>query len=155
MQRPPKLDYLLLYGEYMSKEKLGRDLKLVELDLGYDLTTSPRGDLNVIDEEYNLAQAIILRLRTMEGELSELGLSSYGSRLHELIGEVNNENTRQLARNYASECVSQEARVRRIVDITVETVKGEPNRIEIFITVESVGGGELEIMYPFSLEVEA
>ena len=140
----------------MSKEELRRDLRLVELDLGYDLTASPRGDLETIGEEYNRAQAIILRLRTMEGELSELGLSSYGSRLHELIGEVNNENTRQLARNYAQECVSQDARVRRIVDVSVETVKGEPNRIDIFITVEPIGGGELvEIMYPFSLEVEA
>jgi len=140
----------------MSKEELGRDLKLVELDLGYDLKSSPRGSLEIIGEEYNLAQAIILRLRTMEGELSELGLSGYGSRLHELIGEVNNENTRQLARNYAYECVSQDARVRRIVDIAVETVKGEPNRIDIFITVEPIGVVEfVEIMYPFSLEVEA
>lgn len=156
VQFAPTSIYLESYGEYMSKEELGRDLKLVELDLGYDLASSPRGDLTTIGESYNLAQAIILRLMTMEGELTDLGLSSYGSRLHELIGELNNENTRQMARNYAYECVSQDSRIRRIVDISVETVKREPNRIDIFITVEPVGRGELvEIMYPFSFEVES
>ncbi len=40
-----------------------------------------------------------------------LGHPDYGSRLHELIGEPNNERTRELVRLYAKECISQEPRV--------------------------------------------
>jgi len=138
----------------MSKEILGRDLRLTEGELGLDVSTSESGDLATITEENNLAQALFMRLRTMEGELSDLGHGSYGSQLYELIGEVNNERTREMARNYAMECVSRDPRVREVVDVTVEAVKGEPNRIDISITIEAIGlTNLLNIVYPFYLEV--
>jgi phage baseplate assembly protein W len=138
----------------MSKEMLGRDLRLADRELGLDLTALESGDLETVQEEYNLAQALSMRLRTMEGELAELGHSNYGSRLHELIGEVNNERTRELARNYTHECVIQDPRVKEVVDIRVDTVKGEPNRIDISITLEAIGiSGLMNIVYPFYLEV--
>ncbi len=138
----------------MSKELLGRDLRLTEGELGLDVSASESGDLSTITEEYNLAQALFMRLRTMEGELSDLGHSSYGSRLYELIGEVNNERTREMARNYAMECVSHDPRVSEVVDVSVEAVKGEPNRIDISITIEAIGlTNLLNIVYPFYLEV--
>jgi phage baseplate assembly protein W len=138
----------------MSRERLGRDLKIVEKDLGYDLNLGPTGDLETIGEEYNLAQAIIMRLNTMQGELTDLGHSSYGSRLYELIGEPNNERTRELVRIYALECVTRDPRVEEVVGISVEKVKDDLNRVDINISVRATGlTSILNIVFPFYLEV--
>jgi phage baseplate assembly protein W len=138
----------------MSTEQLGRDLKIVEKDPGYDLNMSPTGDLETIGEEYNLAQAIIMRLNTMQGELTDLGHSSYGSRLHELVGEPNNERTRELVRIYALESVNRDPRVEEVVNISVEQIEGDLNRIDISISVRATGlTSILNIVFPFYLEV--
>lgn len=138
----------------MSRERLGRDLKIVEKDPGYDLNLGPTGDLETIGEEYNLAQAIIMRLNTMQGELTDLGHSSYGSRLYELIGEPNNERTRELVRIYALECVTRDPRVEEVVGISVEKVKDDLNRVDINISVRATGlTSILNIVFPFYLEV--
>ena len=42
----------------MSTGRLGRDLRLANLDLGSDLINTISGDLQTIDDEYNLAQAL-------------------------------------------------------------------------------------------------
>jgi phage baseplate assembly protein W len=138
----------------MSTEQLGRDLKIVEKDPGYDLNISPSGDLETIGEEYNLAQAIIMRLNTMQGELTDIGHSSYGSRLHELVGEPNNERTRELVRIYALESVNRDPRVEEVVNISVEQIEGDLNRIDISISVRATGlTSILNIVFPFYLEV--
>jgi len=138
----------------MSRERLGRDLKIVERDPGYDLNISPTGDLETIGEEYNLAQAIIMRLNTMQGELTDLGHSSYGSRLYELIGEPNNERTRELVRIYALESVNRDPRVEEVVGISVEKFKDDPSRVDISISVRATGlTSILNIVFPFYLEV--
>ena len=138
----------------MSTEQLGRDLKIVEKDPGYDLNMSPTGDLETIGEEYNLAQAIIMRLNTMQGELTDLGHSSYGSRLYELVGEPNNERTRELVRIYALESVNRDPRVEEVVGISVEKFKDDPSRIDINISVRATGlTSILNIVFPFYLEV--
>ena len=79
-------------------EELGVDLKLRETDLGADLEVTPEGDLELVSGERNLGQAIINRLRTRLGELTDLGHSRYGSSLYEMIGEPNNERTRAIVR---------------------------------------------------------
>ena len=138
----------------MSMEKLGRDIKIFEKDPGYDLGLSPTGDLETIGEEYNLAQAIIMRLNTMQGELRDLGHSSYGSRLSELIGEPNNERTRELARIYALESVTRDPRVEEVVGISAEKFKDDPRRININISVRAKGLTTiLNMVFPFYLEV--
>jgi len=138
----------------MSTEQLGRDLKIVEKDPGYDLKISPTGDLETIGEEYNLGQAITLRLKTMQGELMDLGHSSYGSRLHELVGEPNNERTRELVRLYALESVNRDPRVEEVVGISVKALKDDPHRIDINISVKAIGlTSILNIVFPFYLEV--
>ena len=55
-----------------------------------DLTRTATDDLRTVDGRDNLAQAVINRLLTRQGELAALGHPRYGSRLHELIGEPNN-----------------------------------------------------------------
>lgn len=138
----------------MLKQMLGRDLKLADEELGSDLALGPTGDLEMIGDEYNLSQAIINSLRTRRGELSDLGHPNYGSRLYELIGEPNNERTRNLARMYASECIVREPRVQEIVDITVNTPKDDPYRIDLDIAVLPIGSSTpLNIVFPFYLEV--
>jgi len=138
----------------MLKEILGKDLRLVEEELGSDLALGPTGDLQTIGEEYNLSQAIINGLRTRRGELSDLGHPNYGSRLYELIGKPNNERTRNLARIYASESIARDPRVQEIVGITVNTPKDDPFRIDLDIAVLPIGSSTpLNIVFPFYLEV--
>jgi len=138
----------------MSKQMLGRDLKLADEELGSDLALGPTGDLEMIGDEYNLSQAIINSLRTRRGELSDLGHPNYGSRLYELIGEPNNERTRNLARIYASECITRDPRVQEVMDITVETSRDNPHRFDIDVTVLPIGSSTaLNIVFPFYLEV--
>lgn len=138
----------------MSKELLGRDLKLVDEELGSELGISPGGDLETVGEELNLGQAIINRLRTTQGELTDLGHPRYGSRLYELVGEPNNERTRELARLYTRECVAQDPRVRELVNITVKMPEDHPDRIDINISVLPIGSHTvLNIVFPFYLEV--
>lgn len=138
----------------MSESPLGCDLKLKDEELGSDLAISPSGDLELVGEDYNLGQAIINRLKTRRGELADLGHPNYGSRLCELVGEPNNERTREVARAYTKECIGQDPRVREIVGVTVEVPKDDPKRIDINITVLPIGRSTaLNIVFPFYLEV--
>ena len=138
----------------MSDGQLGRDLRLIDKDLGSDLSTTISGDLDLVDEEYNLGQAIINRLRTREGELADLGHASYGSRLYELIGEPNNEKTREQVRTAARECISQEPRVSEVIAINVAASRDNLNQIDVSISVMPIGRSTvLNIVYPFYLEV--
>lgn len=138
----------------MSENQLGKDLKLIDKEIGVDLIPEINGDLATIDEDYNLGQAIINRLRTRQGELADLGHSLYGSRLQELIGELNNENTRDLAVIYTREAIQQDPRVGEILDVQVNPVKGQPNQIIISISIIPRGGENmLDIEFPMDLEV--
>lgn len=123
----------------MSKELLGKDLKLVDdiVDkvLSSDLTIGLGGDLDTVTEELNLGQAIVNRIRTKQGELAELGHPLYGSRLYELIGEPNNERTRGLAKLYTMESVSRDPRVREISSILIEVPKDDPHCININVSI--------------------
>ena len=105
-----------------NKEILGTDLNLQEKGLGSDLVVSPTGDLVIVSEEPNLAQAIINRLRTIEGELYEIEHPTYGSRLYDFIGELNNDLTRNRIRNYIKSTLMKEPRIKEIVKITVKSL---------------------------------
>jgi len=138
----------------MSRQMLGRDLRVVDEELGSDLALDSSGDLQTIQYEDNLSQAIINSLRTRTGELSDLGHPNYGSRLHGLVGEPNNERTRNLARIYTTECIARDPRVSEILGITVKASEDDPHRIDIGIAVLPVGSNTpLNIVFPFSLEV--
>ncbi len=76
-------------------------------------------DLGLLSERENLAQALMLRLLTPRGTLAALGHATYGSRLHELIGEHKTAATRNLCRAFILEVVAQEPRVEdQAVEIT-------------------------------------
>jgi phage baseplate assembly protein W len=145
----------------MDEELLGTDLKLLietkpeYLGLGADIMVSKKGDLQIASGRANLGQAILNRLLTRKGELADIGHPEYGSRLHELIGEPNNEKTRELVRLYTKECVSQEIRVQDIVSITVSVHGDNRNEVLLDITVLPIKSNvPMNVVFPFYLEVD-
>lgn len=99
---------------------LGTDLKLADYYLGADLYIGKGGDMGVISEEMNIAQAILHRLRTIKGELTELGHPDYGSTILDFIGQPNNSVTRSRLRLAIRDTIRQEQRVKQIVSIDVK-----------------------------------
>lgn len=139
-----------------ATDHLGRDLLLTpffqatEWD-ALDLAATPRGrpypdepvDLDTARGEQSLRQALILRLLTPVGTLSELGHSRYGSRLGELVGEPNTETNRLRARAFVLQAVAQERRVAEVVDLRVTLpADGATDRIAISFRVRLVDGGD-------------
>lgn len=134
---------------------IGKDLKLKFDQLGADLTVTSEGDLDTVSSEDNLAQAIITRLSTDEGELYDVGHADYGSRLYDLIGEVNNETTRERIKSKVLDCLTQEPRIKEVTSIIVKTAPYDLHQVEIEITVLPVGSNTfLTVVYPFRLEVK-
>jgi phage baseplate assembly protein W len=142
----------------MDEELLGTDLKLnikarpEYIGLEADIPVSKKGDLQTVSGVYNIGQAISHRLLTRKGELTDLGHPDYGSRLHELIGEPNNERTRDLIRLYAKECISQETRVKEIVSLNVRVI--QEHIVELDVTViPDKSKVPLNVIFPMYLEV--
>lgn len=113
-----------------------------------DLSVGPGGrgglrrpalqDLRAVQGRENLAQALILRLLTMKGDLAVLGHPQYGSRLVSLIGRLNNDATRNLARLYTLEALVEEPRVKHVLDLAVQVVDSSPDTIRISFSVVPV-----------------
>jgi phage baseplate assembly protein W len=112
----------------------------------------PRADLATVSGRDNLGQAIVVRLLTPRGELAALGHPEYGSRLHELIGDLNTETRRNLARLYILEALAAEPRVEQVVRVTVEPVPEQRSRVDVLLEVKPVGAAPLTVG-PFSLEL--
>jgi phage baseplate assembly protein W len=139
----------------MSEEKpvLGKDLRLVYADVGADLKVSPSGDLELVDDELNLGQAIVHRMRTRPGELLDIGHSSYGSKLYDLIGQPNNETTREKVRAVVIEALEREPRVKKIVKVTVTVRSGRPDAVDVDVSLIATDSEvPLNVVFPFYLE---
>lgn len=136
-----------------KEEQIGIDLKLRFDQIGADLVVAPEGDLKTITDDDNLAQAIIARLATDQGELSDLGHPYYGSRLHDVIGEVNNATTRQRIKAIVMDCLIQETRIKEVANINVLPDPDDSHAVDIEITIVPIKGGAfLSVSYPFRLE---
>jgi phage baseplate assembly protein W len=107
---------------------LGADLELAESEMGADLYSSPLGDLRVISGDMNLAQAILHRLRTIKGELLDIGHPNYGSNLYDLVGEPNNQTTRDRLKAMIRTTILQEPRIKEIVKIEIRSRLDNSNR---------------------------
>ncbi len=99
---------------------LGTDLNLADYYLGADLYISKDGDMEVSSEEMNIAQAILHRLRTIKGELADLGHPDYGSTILDFIGQPNNSVTRSRLRLAIRDTIRQEHRIKELVSIDVK-----------------------------------
>jgi phage baseplate assembly protein W len=104
-----------------NKRLLGFDIRLAEFALGADIAINKNGDIDIASEETNLAQAILHRLRTVKGELSDIGHSNYGSTLYDFVGEPNNEITRARIRAVIRDILLQEPRIKEITNIVVKS----------------------------------
>jgi phage baseplate assembly protein W len=117
---------------------------------------APRAiDLGVAVGRRNLVQSLIVRLKTERGELASLGHPDYGSRHHQLIGEPNTENNRNLLKLYIMECLRREPRVERILRVEVRPGQGRENRdkVDIYVTVKVKQETDpLNLVIPFSFE---
>lgn len=102
----------------------------------------------------NLIQAIWLRLNTPEGTLADLGHSDYGSRLFRLIGELDNEVTRDRARLYVASALRKEARIAEIVSIDVTGgMQGKSALLVVTVAVLPVGQTQpLALRFPVFLD---
>src|SRR5215475_10253889 len=123
----------------VNPERFGIDLRLLRnlqtrkrnRDPGNDLSVARRGLTDQIDLEPlsgvdNLIQALLLRFLTPVGELTALGHPEYGSRLHELIGELNSETNRNRAKLFVLQALEAEPRVKKVLSVRVTQSRSDP-----------------------------
>lgn len=118
------------------------DLSVAPSSRGGARQKSRAEDLRTVSARDNLGQALILRLLTTRGALAHLGHPDFGSRLVELIGRLNNETTRNLARLYTIQALGEEPRVKEVVGIDVRTAADRPDVIRISFAVLPLGDDE-------------
>lgn len=149
--------------------RLGTDLRLLHdlsqqnsRNAGSDLSTimqsdrqsaMPLIDLETLSMQVNLEQALLLRFLTPVGELAVLGHPDYGSRLFELIGELNNDTNRNRAKLYVLEALAAEPRVAQpplLVKVTQK--KAVPTEMDIEIRLKPIDSDSiLNLVFPFFL----
>lgn len=145
-------------------DRFGSDLRLLR-DLerqnsrspGNDLLTIRRPetgvDLATLTRVENLQQALLLRFLTPVGELAALGHPDYGSRLFELIGELNSQTNRNRAKLFALQALQAEPRVKEIRAVTVTQNRADRARMDINVSLIAVDSDTiLNLVFPFFLE---
>ena len=124
------------------------DLRLAE----HEARGEHLSDVALIDGMDNAVQAVIHRIKTMQGELAELGHPEYGSRHHELIGEPNSEHNRNLVKLYILQALAHEARIERIRKAAIRFDRSRaPDRVEIVLELSFIGvQAAANLVVPFS-----
>ena len=94
-------------------------------------------DAGTVAGRENLAQAIVMRLLTPRGELADLAHPDYGSRLSELVGRTNTDNTRNLVKLFILESLKQEPRIAEVrsVDVRLPADPLERDRVDVQLVV--------------------
>ncbi len=141
----------LAMRDRITRPDVRSDLDVAGTQLGgIDVSDRTIADLAVARGHDSLRQALLLRLLTPLGSLGPLGHASYGSRLHELIGELNVLTTRQLARSYTLRALRDEPRVADVLEVTVaEPTQQSLDRIEVHVVVQAK-----DIADPIALGIE-
>jgi phage baseplate assembly protein W len=147
---------------------LGRDIALELLDnrllriYGTAETTTRRvdgsrgltiRDFRTLEGRENLAQALIMRLLTPQGELTPLGHPDYGARLHEIIGARNTETIRNLAKLHVLAALSAERRIEKVISVEVTPHVSLRQVIQIAIELIPVGA-DVPLAISFALDLE-
>ena len=148
-----------------SQDRFGIDLRLLR-DLEKENSRSPGNDLRVrerpetkatdleiLSRVDNLSQALLLRFLTEVGDLTLLGHPDYGSRLFELVGELNNETNRNRAKLFVLEALQAEPRVREVRSVIVTQNRADRTRMDISVSLRPVDSDTLlNLVFPFFLE---
>ncbi|HEU4882287.1 MAG TPA: hypothetical protein VFT45_08585 [Longimicrobium sp.] len=118
---------------------------------GYPGEPPPR-DLQTVSGVENLQQALLLRFLTPMGDLAPLGHPRYGSRLFELVGELNNETSRNRAKMYVLQALAEEPRVQEVLSVTVGVHPAIREQMEIRVALVAIReAAVLNLVFPFSL----
>lgn len=154
------------------EERWGTDLRLLRnldrtkssRDPGNDLAVAPRPgtrqrdtdaklvDLETLTGAENLIQALLLRFLTPVGEMAVLGHPDYGSRLAELIGELNSETNRNRAKLYVLQSLAAEPRVKEVRSVQVTQNRRDPNQMDIAVTLVAIDSDTpINLVFPFFL----
>jgi phage baseplate assembly protein W len=144
----------------VPESHLGTDLRLLRdlehqagRERGVDLLVEdddPR-DLVTVTGNENLAQALLLRFLTPHGELAALGHPDYGSRLYELIGELNDERRRNQVRMYVLQALAGEPRVAEVLKLDVVQAPDDRNTVRVSLTLGVIDSDTpLNLVFPFS-----
>jgi phage baseplate assembly protein W len=149
----------------ISAKEFGADIRLLgnlqfqnDRDRGSDLLVAKRPqtgqiDLQMITDADNLKQALLLRFLTVVGEMTQLGHPEYGSRLSELIGELNDQTNRNLAKMYVLQALAQEPRVQRVLEVTVKQNAARRDEMDISVSLLAINSQTpLNLVFPFFLE---
>jgi phage baseplate assembly protein W len=109
-------------------------------------------DLATLTGKENLEQALLMRFLTRAGELTVLGHSDYGSRLFQLIGELNNDANRNRAKLYVLQALEAESRVKEVVSVEVTPDPRVRTQINIVATLVAIDNNTpLTVAFPFLL----
>ena len=145
-----------------AADVLGRDLRaLYRVTDGrhedVDLSTSTavvRGsvlsDLVASAAVDTAVQAVVHRIKTVKGELADLGHPEYGSRHHELVGQPNTVRNRNLVKLYILQALASEPRIRKVLAASVDP-DPQRDRVTISLTLAFIGAPvPLDLVVPFS-----
>ncbi len=98
----------------------------------------------------NGVQAVIHRIKTVQGELNDLGHPDYGSRHHSLIGQPNTERNRNLVKLYILQALALEPRIEKILKADV-VADPQPDRVTIALTLHFIDAATpQDLVIPFS-----
>ncbi|HEY0735985.1 MAG TPA: hypothetical protein VGD69_13815 [Herpetosiphonaceae bacterium] len=132
----------------------GADLQFVASAPGYSLSDNGLGDLRLARGNDNIVQALTLRLLVRRGELAPLGWPSYGSRLHELIGQPNNSRTHLKLMAFARAAIELDPRVREVSDIRVQPIPGERDTVRLMLEIALIDApNSIRLVFDVLLEV--
>jgi hypothetical protein len=131
-----------------GRTDLGTDLRILFSANRADLSGSEKG-LETITGLENLQQALLLRLFTDQGELSDIGHPGYGNRIAAYLPDGPlEERDRELLRRSVRRILLCDKRVAEVEDILISPVPDQAKVIRIQATVRAVSGQE------FSMEVD-
>lgn len=146
-------------------ERWGTDLRLLgnlefqnDRDRGSDLYThrvpgTGATDLETLTALDNLRQALLLRFLTPQGEMEILGHPTYGSRLYELMGELNIERTHNRAKMYVLQALAMEPRVAKVLSVKVTQNRAVREQMDVDIWLTPIfSDTPLNLVFPFFLE---
>lgn len=146
-----------------TPDALGRDLMALyrvtdgrheDLDLMTAATTvggQVVKDLVGVGAVDNATQAVIHRIKTVQGELADLGHPDYGSRHHSLIGQPNTVRNQNLIKLYILQALALEPRIRKI--LSADIVPGpQPDVVTILLSLSFIGSAvPTDLVIPFNL----
>ena len=152
----------------LLEARFGNDLQLLtnlenqhDRDIGRDLKTQIRAETSLVDLKtlsgvQDLQQALLLRFLTRAGEMEILGHPEYGSRLHELIGELNSETNRNRAKLFVLKSIADEPRIEKVLSISVTQNGSDPTRIDFDMSLKALTfDTPINLVFPFFLDTGA